>query len=364
MRISLQRRLFTYLVFLLATFIVIQTGIYTWVEYHGWINHPTEPLQDELEEVRDALLLNLALLPIILILAWRVSYRMLAPVRSIAGTAKRIGDGHFDERIDTALMADDEMHKLADAINQAFERYDSAVQRLKRFTGDVSHQLRTPLAALRTLGEVAASRERPATEYRETISSMLQELDRLHSFIEQLLALSRLEHGAFTGRFKIIDAETVMIDAVRLYEPVCEENGVHLDSTGMSGLFIHAVPELLTEMLGNLIDNAVRHTPCGGSIRVGCLRRDDAAILFVHDTGPGIAEDQAARVFDRFFQIPGRSNGGAGLGLAISREITSLHRGTLQLVNPGQSGARFEASLPLANASLHAPSAPALCEPL
>lgn len=342
MRLSLQRRLFVYLIVLLLVFIAFQLGIYTWVEYVGWTHHPAEPLEDELKEVGSALVLNLLLLPVMIFLAWRVSYRLLEPVRTIAATAERIGSGHFDERIGTAAMADDEMHKLADAINAAFDRYDSAVQRLKRFVGDASHQLRTPLAAMRTMGEVAASRERPAAEYREAISGMLQELDRLRGVIEQLLALSRLEQGVFRGRFEPLDAAEVAARVARLYGPVCEENGIEFKQGGCSGLRISGVPELLSEMLGNLVDNAVRHTPRGGTIHLGCERRGEAVVLFVHDNGPGIAADLAEQVFERFFQVPGNSVGGAGLGLALSRDIATLHGGTLRLANPGQPGARFE----------------------
>ena len=343
---SLQRRLFTHLVVILVVFILVQLGIYTWVEYRGWIEHPAEPFSVELEEVEAALVLNIVLLPVVLLLAWGASRRMLDPVRSIADTAQRIGDGDFDERIDTNAMADDEMHRLADTINTAFDRYDSAVQRLKRFVGDASHQLRTPLAAIRTMGEVAASRNRSAEEYRDAISDMLQELDRLRGVIEQLLALSRLEHGALRGRFRTINASDVVTGVASLYSPVCEENGIAFEQRADAGLQVNGIRELLTEMLANLVDNAIRHTPRSGSIRVGAQRRDNAIVLFVQDSGPGIPADMAERIFERFFQIPGSTGGGAGLGLALSREIAALHGGTLTLINPGQKGALFEARFP------------------
>jgi signal transduction histidine kinase len=346
-KLSLQGRVFASLVVLLVLFIMGQFGLYTWVEYRNWIEHPVVPFRDAVEEVESALVLNLVLLPLILFLAWRLSHRILGPVRAIANTAERIGGGQFDDRIDTSAMADDEMHKLANAINTAFDRYDSAVQRLQRFAGDASHQLRTPLAAIRTMGEVAVSRDRSAAEYREAISGMLQDMDRLRAVIEQLLTLSRLEQGALRGRFKHLDVDEAMTEVARLYGPVCEEHRISLERSSTPGLRVNGALELLTEMVGNLVDNAIRHTPNGGAIRLGCLRRGEAAVLFVHDNGPGIAEDLAERIFERFFQIPGGSVGGAGLGLALARDIAMLHGGTLRLVNPGQAGARFEASLPV-----------------
>ena len=348
MKMPLQRRLFLYLLLLLFAFIVGQTLIYSGVEYASWLKHPEEPLLAEMEEVIQALILDLFLLPVLILLAWWISRLMVAPIQAIAATADRIGGGHFSERIETGQMPDDEMFHLADALNTAFSRYDAAVRRLQRFSGDASHQLRTPITAIRSIGEVALSRARDAVSYRETIETMLGELDRLALIVEQLLELSRLESGALRSMFERLDTGAVVEQAMQLYQPLCAEQGIELQGRIEPGISVFGRESLLVELVGNLLDNAIRHTPKGGVIRLEVVRQDAMAILSVHDSGPGIAPEFAQAIFERFTQIPGSRQGHAGLGLALASDIAVAHGGRLVLSNPGQPGACFECSLPLA----------------
>jgi signal transduction histidine kinase len=347
MRLRLQGRVYSYLVGVLIAFVAVQLLVFTVVEYRGWRAHPQEPLSEELEEVVDALALNLILLPVVLVLAWRLSLRILAPVHRIADTAARIGAGGFGERIDTTGMPDDDMLHLAEALNSAFERYTSAVRRLQRFSGDASHQLRTPIAGIRATGEVAVSQPRDAAAYRGAIQDMLAELDRLSSVVEQLLQLSRLESGALRSRFAPLDPAGVVRQSAQLYTPLCEDAGIELECAPEAGMTVAGIEALLGEMLANLLDNAVRHTPRGRAIRLGVRRADADAVFYVHDGGPGIPAEHAESVFERFHQIPGSRQGRAGLGLALAADIAAAHGGRLVVANPGQPGARFECAVPL-----------------
>jgi two-component system heavy metal sensor histidine kinase CusS len=347
MSMPLQRRVFSYLVTLLIAFIAVQLLVYTLVEYRGWLGDPHEPLGEVMEEVVDALSLNIVLLPLVVLLAWRLSLRLLAPVHRIADTAVRIGGGRFDERIDTAGMPDDDMRHLGDSINAAFDRYASAVRRLQRFSGDASHQLRTPMAAIRATGEVVVSRPRDGEDYRAAIQDMLSELDRLSFTVEQLLQLSRLESGALRSRFTPWDPAGVIRQCAQLYAPLCEEAGIELECSAGAGMTVSGIEGLAGELLGNLLDNAIRHTPRGGTIRVGVRRAEDSALFYVHDGGPGIPAEYAEAVFERFSQVPGSRQGRAGLGLALAADIAAVHGGTLVVANPGQAGARFECAVPL-----------------
>lgn len=343
----LQRRVFSYLAILLAVFIAVQLMVYTFVEYRGWREHPEEPLSEELEEVVDALALNVMLLPLMLLLAWRLTRRILAPVHRIVDTAQRIGGSRLDERIDTAGMPDDDMRHLAQTLNHAFDRYAAAVRRLQRFGGDASHQLRTPLAALRAAGEVSLSRPREAADYRQTIQDMLAEVERITFMIEQLLHLSQLETGALRDRFTNWDPAAPVRQCVQLFAPLSEEAGVELVCRVENGLTVSGIEALAGELLGNLLDNAIRHTPRGGTIHLGVRRAGHQALFHVHDSGPGIPAAYAAVIFERFMQIPGGCQGRAGLGLALAADIATVHGGKLELVNPGEAGARFEWRLPL-----------------
>ena len=347
MKFRLRSRVFLYLLALLFFFIAAQAVIYAIVEYVGWRNNPGEALSEGMHEVLKATSLDLFLLLPLVLLAWWISGRVIAPVRTIAATADRIRAGRFSERIETELMPDDEMHNLADTINAAFNRYEAAVQRLRRFSGDASHQLRTPIAAIRSLGEVALTQPRDPAQYRETVETMLSELERLTRIVDQLLQLSRLESGALRAQFAPVDLAGVAEQVRGIYLPLCQERDVSLDVRAETGLRVAGREELLVELLGNLLDNAIRHAPPGGMVRLRAERRGHAAALAVQDNGPGIPTAFAERIFERFTSVPGGRPGRAGLGLALAADIAAVHDGRLALMNPGAPGALFECVLPL-----------------
>ncbi|HOW96915.1 MAG TPA: histidine kinase dimerization/phospho-acceptor domain-containing protein [Kiritimatiellia bacterium] len=346
MRLRLRSRVFLYLLALLFFFIAAQSVIYALVEYVGWLQNPAEPLAEGFEEVLRATILDLLLLLPLVLVAWWISGRVIAPVRTIAATADRIRAGRFSERIETALMPDDETYHLADTINAAFNRYEAAVQRLRRFSGDASHQLRTPIAAIRSLGEVALTQPRDTAQYRETVETMLSELERLTRIVDQLLQLSRLESGALRAQFAPVDLAEVIEKVKSIYLPLCQERGLSLEVRAKPGLLVTGSEELLVELLGNLLDNAIRHAAPGGTVRLSAERRGDSAALAVRDDGPGIPTEFAERIFERFASVPGGRPGRAGLGLALAADIAAAHDGQLALVNPGAPGALFECVLP------------------
>ena len=348
MRMRLQHRAFIYQAILLVVFVLLQLLVYSFIEYRDWRDrHREETLTENLQEVVDVTAMNLLLLPLLLALVWWFSRRILNPVRRIADTAAHIGGGRFDERIDTRSMPDDDMRHLAETLNTAFEHYTSAVHRLRRFSGDASHQIRTPIAAMRATGEVAVSRPRSAEDYRTAIGDMLAELERLSFMVEQLLQLSRLDAGTLRERFVPFEVGSVVRQSVQVYAPLCEDAGITLECQVEPGIEVPGIEALACELLNNLLDNAIRHTPRGGTIRLGVCRADGGIRFFVHDSGEGVPAEFAGTIFERFSQIPGSRHGGAGLGLALAADIAAVHGGLLRVANPGCPGARFEWTLPL-----------------
>ena len=348
MSFKFRSRTFLYLLVLLGLFVASQAAIYTAVEYaHRWAN-PYESFDEGSEEVAQATGLTLLLLVPLTGSAWWISRRITRPLYAVAATAKRIRGGRWEERIETATMPDDETKVLAETVNAAFDGYAGALRRLERFSGDAAHQLRTPIAAMRNLGEVALSRSRTAEEYREALETMLGELDRLTRIVEQLLQLSRLDARALKARFAPIPLRSVVEQVRQIYQPLAEVRGVELAVAAGSGEGrVDGIEELLVELLGNLVDNALRHTPKGGGVRIEVIAgsgRD--ARLAVTDSGPGIPEEFAQKIFDRFSQVPGGETGTAGLGLPLAAQIAAVHGGELKLANPGKPGARFECRLP------------------
>ncbi len=348
MKFKFRSRLFIYLLLLLLLFLLSQIAIFLAVEVFHWFSNPYEPLREGLAEVAQTIGLTLLLVPPLVWAAWWISRRMVLPVQAVAEMAGRIRQGAWSDRIETAAMPDDETKSLAQTVNAAFDGYAAVLRRLERFSGDAAHQLRTPIAAMRGLGEVTLSRSRTADEYRETLETMLGELDRLTRIVEQLLQLSRLESGALRTQFVPVALDQVLDRVQQIYQPLAEANHVAWMATATpSGLQVAGIEELLVEMLGNLVDNALRYAPTGGAIQIqGTSNPAGGICLAVTDSGPGIPEEFASRIFDRFMQVPGSAGGRAGLGLSLASEIAAMHGGTLCLANSGQPGARFECRLP------------------
>ena len=351
MTFKFRSRIFLYLLLLLVLFVSSQAAIYTAVEWAHRRANPYESFEEGMEEVLQGVGLTLLLVPILAGVAWVLSRRMIRPLQAVADTAKRIRGGQWSERIETATMPNDETKSLAETVNAAFDGYATALRRLERFSGDAAHQLRTPIAAMRSLGEVALSRSRTAGEYREALETMLGELDRLTRIVEQLLQLSRLEAGVMRKRFARVALNKVLEQVQQIYQPLAEARGVAMSlAKAASGAEVAGNEELLVELLGNLVDNALRHTPAGGSIRIESSQAPAGVRLAVEDSGPGIPGEFAQTIFDRFAQVPGAETGAAGLGLSLAAEIAAAHGGELRLANPGQPGARFECRFPACKA--------------
>ena len=339
MSIKFRSRTFLYLLVLLGLFAGSQAITYTAVEYVHRVANPYESFREGLEEVLQATGLTVLLLVPLTGAAWWIARRITRPLHAVAATAKRIRGGRWDERIETTTMPDDETKVLAETVNAAFDGYAGALRRLERFSGDAAHQLRTPIAAMRNLGEVALSRARSAADYREALETMLGELDRLTRIVEQLLQLSRLEAGALKARFAPIPLGSVVEQVRQIYQPLAEVRGVEL-AVATSDARVAGIEELLVELLGNLVDNALRHTPKRGTVRIEVGAAAGEVRLAVTDSGPGIPDEFAQKIFERFTQVPGSETGTAGLGLALAAQIAAVHGGEVKLANPGQPGAR------------------------
>lgn len=347
MRTPLRLRMFYWLIGLLALFVAMQFVIYTIIELRAWRHHPNETLREHTQEVVQGVGWDLVILPILVAAAWWISRRMIDPIRAVTDAAERIRSGRFDERIATEEMADDEMRRMSRMLNAAFDNYHEAVDRLRRFSGDASHQLRTPLAAMRSVGEVALSRERSPEEYRQVVVSMLEEVQRMTRVTEQLLRLARLERTEVRSSFVPLDVAAVIHRVASLFQPLCDEKEVRLDVPLARELWTIGSEDLLVEMLANLLDNALRVTPKGGAIRILAEQVADGGIAVeVADTGPGIDPELSERIFELFAQVPGTRQTGAGLGLAIVAAIAAVHGGSARLDKHHRGGASFKVLLP------------------
>ncbi len=348
MKISLRIRFFLWLLLLLVIFMAVQTLVYTFVELATMPHQPELDIREQLKEVAMGVSLDLLLLPVLAVVAWWISSRMLRPIRTLASTAGLIGDGHLDQRVDVAVMPDDEMRKLGQVLNHAFDRYQQAIGRLERFTGDASHQLRTPLASIRMTAEVALTQQaqEPAM-YRDVLGSILEDVAQLSHLVDQLLAMARLGSDEVRSAFTEIDLSTLLQGAVDVYRPACELSGIALDVDAADGVSLRGNPDLLQEALRNLLDNALKFGADGRCIHVEATSSGKTAEIAVMDKGPGIAAEHTDAIFQRFYRAPSPVSQGSGLGLALVRDIANLHGGSVRLDRRPGWGCVFVLRLPM-----------------
>jgi two-component system heavy metal sensor histidine kinase CusS len=228
------------------------------------------------------------------------------------------------------------------------ERLEDSFTRLSQFSADLAHELRTPIANLLGEAEVALTRPRTPEEYRAVIESSVSECERLSGLVDNLLFLARAEAADRHIKPEMFDGRTAVEKIVAMYEPIAEEQGVRLTSGG--GGEIYADPMLFSRALNNLLENALRFTPAGGSISISIDAESTASRLSVQDTGSGIPAEHLPRVFDRFYRVDSaRSSRGSGLGLALVKSIVQLHGGTAKIESETDRGTRVTLTFPKAS---------------
>jgi len=245
----------------------------------------------------------------------------------------------------------DEIGRLATSLNDAFDRYVELLDRLHRFSFDASHQLRNPLAAIRTSGEVCLSRPRDASEYRAVIEDMLEDTRHLGRTVEQLLLLARSAQGALEEERQDLSLGTLLEDVVDVARAVGDTRAMTVElHRPDTPVIVRAVRELVREAVTNLADNALRFSPDGGAIRIGLDRTDRAtARISISDEGPGVAAERKAELFRPFSRQHGTGRESVGLGLAIAADICRAHRGSVGVDDRPGGGAVFWMELPLAD---------------
>lgn len=274
--------------------------------------------------------------------------RAMRPVHEVIDQAEEIGGGSLDRRIH-AYADHQEYARLVEVLNTMLARIQGAFEAQRRFTADASHELRSPLTAMRGELELALRRERPSEEYRGVLASTLEEVVRLSRISEDLLVLARSDAGALEPRLESCDVAAVVARVLERLQGQAERRGVRLAGGPAEGVWGVADPGLLTQVAWNLVENAVKFTPRGGAVEVGLRAGSDGVALEVSDTGPGFRDPEQA--FRRFYREDparshGTSTGGAGLGLAIVRAVAEAHGGSARAENRPGGGARVVVELP------------------
>jgi heavy metal sensor kinase len=278
---------------------------------------------------------------------WFLAGRALGPIDRITRAAEHLSADDLSRRLDLALP-DDELGRLARAFDAMIARLEGAFERQRRFTADASHELRTPLGVIRSQSEVALSRPRSAEYYQRVLGSIRDETGRLARLTESLLVLARADAG-HKMTLEEIDLQHLVAEVGASAAPRARAAGIHLAVHLGDCPLILGDETWLTQLLLNLLDNALRHTPSGGRVALTLSAEWKGAVVRVQDTGEGIAPEHLPRLFERFYradQSRARSTGGAGLGLAICQWIARAHGGDLTIQSRQGVGTTATVRLP------------------
>lgn len=313
-----------------------------------------ETVEEELGSLREALYLAT---PAALLLAglggWFLARQGLAPVAAMARSAREIGAGSLGQQLPVANPRD-ELGQLATAFNELLARLEAAFADQRRFMADASHELRTPLAVMNMAADVTLRKERQEeAEYREALRMMAEQAHRLIRIVDDMFTLARADSGRYPLRKGSLYLDDLLAEVARAGGLLASGKSVTVELHNLPESAFHGDEDLLRRMLLNLVGNAVKFTPSGGSVRLGLERRGDEYLLSVSDTGPGIPAEARAHVFERFYRADKSrtraQDGGAGLGLPIARWIARAHDGDLELADTDGEGATFLARLPIAH---------------
>jgi two-component system sensor histidine kinase TctE len=225
-----------------------------------------------------------------------------------------------------------EVQPLIEAVNDLLQRLKQVMESQKRFIADAAHQLRTPFAGLKTQAELALRETDPALA-RHALQQILASAERCSHLVNQLLSLARNEPGGHTySTFETLELNRLAKEATMSWVPEALKKNIDLGFEGSSRVLpVRGDAIGLQEMIGNLLDNAIRYTPPGGTVTLRVGHEAGGAVLRVEDNGPGIPEEQRGQVFERFYRILGSGQAGSGLGLAIVREVANLHEARVSL---------------------------------
>jgi two-component system OmpR family sensor kinase len=304
---------------------------------------------DRLESAQQAVFLGI---PLALLLAagggYLLARKALAPVATMSLKARQIGAETLAERI-PAGDDRDELGLLAVTLNELLERLQRSFDSQRRFMADASHELRTPVAIIQGEADVVLSRaDRSTDEYRESMTIVRQSTLRLTRIVENIFLLARTDAGAYPMRRTRFYLDELIAGCLRSLRNLAAMAEVTLEQKSDPDLVLVADEELVSRMLLNLIDNALKLTPAGGTVAVTASGNDGNAVIRVHDTAGGIASEDQERIFERFYRVPRSrsSHAGAGLGLPIARWIAEAHGGSLLLERSDATGSTFRIVLP------------------
>ena len=278
---------------------------------------------------------------------WIISRQAMRPLVAMSATAEAISASNLSERIDVG-HTDTELSRLAQVLNATFARLEEAFQRQNRFTADASHELRTPVSVILADTESALAGTRSEEELRETVETCYRAANRMRDLVNALMTLTRIDAGQTVHQPERFDLSRVAEECADLVRPLASQHEVTLE-LDLSPAEITGVAGQFSQVILNLLTNAIHYNRPGGLVRLAVAQDDAATTLTVADTGVGISAEDQEHVFERFYRVDkarSRRLGGSGLGLSICQSIVEAHGGRITVRSEVGQGTRFAVRLP------------------
>jgi len=283
-----------------------------------------------------------------IVAGYTLSRRVLSPVARIVNVANRITATDLRQRVDV-VNPNDELGRLAQTFNALIDRLQRAIEEMRRFTSDAAHELRTPLAALRSEIDIARREPRTAEEYRQALDTAADEASRLTRLADQLLFLSRQEAGTMPIEREEVRLDALLKDVAEQFAGRASEAGITIAIDPLEPWTVRGDDIQLSQVFYNVLDNAIKYTPRGGRITIRGRARGERVEIEIEDTGSGIMPEHLPHIFNRFYRVEQSQNGepgGSGLGLAIAQSATTAHGGTISMRSAPESGTVVTIELP------------------
>jgi heavy metal sensor kinase len=277
---------------------------------------------------------------------WFMARRAVSGVEAVTRTAQKISGGTLEERVPVKARGD-EIDQLATTFNQMLDRIQTLLTEIKEISDNIAHDLRSPITRIRGIAEVTITTGKSLNDYENMAASTIEECDRLLDMINTMLMISKTESGVDKLLHEEIDLTALAQEACELFKPTAEDKGVSLSCDVPKVSHFIGDTQMIQRMISNLLDNAIKYTPSGGSVTVSIIDNDTDVVVSVKDTGGGISSNDLSRIFERFYRCDqSRSQPGIGLGLSLARAIARAHGGEITVTSNLDQGSTFTVILP------------------
>lgn len=331
-------------------FMVYEEPIYSEKKIVGYIrsSRNLSPIHNTLSRLR---IIMVIAIPIYIFLSglggWVIANRALTPVSLITRTAKEIGRGDLSKRLDFPDTGD-EVGDLASTFDEMISKIESGINREKQFISDASHELRTPVAVISSISEIAALGSKKNKELIDSLKNIYDESKKMNYLISQLLFLSRGDSSTYIKDSEILDLRVILEEVSDEMKVIANKNNIKIKLIAPEKLKIKADQTLVAKLLINLIDNAIKFNRKNGWVSLSLEKSGVFARVTVTDSGIGINPEKIPLIFNRFYQVDKTSKfSGTGLGLSIVKWIVDIHQGQIEVKSKKEIGTRFEVYLPL-----------------